>query len=108
MSDLVQRLSNGDHSVAVRLAPGRTATALKEQLDRGYVHITFTGTRGGTELGVAVEPGLTDVATADFENETGRVTVVGGLTLDYVRVRCVAAIDLPSLTGVGHLEPLSD
>jgi hypothetical protein len=71
------------------------------------VHIKFTGTRGGTELGVPVDRQRSDVSGADFDAETGRLTIAGDLTLDYVRVRCVAEIELPSLTGVGHLEPLA-
>jgi len=51
---------------------------------------------------------LTDVSAADFDNETGRLTVVGALTLDYTRVRCIAEIALPSLDGQGRLEPLSE
>jgi hypothetical protein len=28
------------------------------------------------------------------------------LTLDYVKVRCIADLDLPALTGKGHLVPV--
>jgi hypothetical protein len=72
---------------------------LKECLDRGLVHIRFTGTRGGTELGVPVDQARTDMTAADFSGETGRLTVVGELSLDYTRVRCVADIELPSTEG---------
>jgi len=108
MNDLVQRLSQGHHPIEVSARPERTVKALKESLDRGYVLIKFTNTRGGTELGVPVDRDLTDVSAADFDNETGRLTVVGALTLDYTRVRCIAEIALPSLDGQGRLEPLSE
>lgn len=104
MNDLVQRLSAGRHPIEVGLRPHRTVNALKEGMDRGYVHIRFTDTRGGTELGFSVDRGRTDVSEADFNGETGRLTLVGELTLDYVRVRCVARIELPSLRGEGWLE----
>jgi hypothetical protein len=106
MSDLVQRLSEGRHPVEVSLRPERTVRALKAALDRGLVHIRFTNTRGGTELGVPLDRELTDVSAADLERETGRLRVVGRLTLDFVDVKCTADIELPSLVGEGWLETM--
>lgn len=108
MSDLVQRLSSGDHPVEASLRPSRTVQALKECIASGYVHVRFTKTRGGTELGFPLDPVRSDYSAADFQNQTGKVLLVGELTLDYSRVRCVTHIDLPSLEGVGHLEPIPD
>jgi hypothetical protein len=104
MSDLVQRLSVGDHPVEVSLRPQRTVKALKECLDRGFVHVRFTNTRGGTELGLPIDKERSDLSGADFDGETGRVKLVGSLTLDYVKVRCIADVDLASLQGSGRLE----
>jgi hypothetical protein len=104
MSELVQRLSTGDHPVIASLRPTSSAQAFKECLDRGYVLMKFTGTRGGTELGVKVDAAATDASGADFAKGEGTVTLVGSLTLDYVDVRCVAAIELKTLAGTGHLE----
>ncbi len=103
---LVQRLSEGDHPVEVSLRPEKTAKLFKEAVDRGYVHIKFTDTRGGTELGVRLDREATDLGNADFEGQTGRVRLAGGLTLDYVKVRLIAEIDLNTLTGKGHLDPV--
>jgi hypothetical protein len=105
MSELVERLSQNDHRVEITLRPEKTVKAFKECLDRGYVHVKFTETRGGTELGVRLDRQLTDLSRADFESETGQAKVVGSLTLDYVNVTCVADIDLPELSGRGRLEP---
>jgi hypothetical protein len=106
MSDIVDRLSQGNHPVEVSLRPERTVKALKESLDRGYIHIKFTGTRGGTELGVPIDRQLTDVSGADFERESGSLTIAGTLTLDFEKVRCVAELELPSLQGRGRVERL--
>ncbi len=106
MDELVQRLSEGDHPVEASLRPERTVKALKEAIDRGYVHIKFTDTKGGTELGVRLDNAATDLSRADFDNQTGTVHLVGGLTLNYVKVRCIADINLNTLTGTGHLEPV--
>ena len=108
MSELVERLSEGLHPVEVSLRPERSVQAFKECLDRGYVHIRFTKTRGGTELGVPVDIQRSILGGADFERETGQLTVVGEFTLDYVRVRCIAHIDLPSLEGQGRLERITE
>jgi len=106
MSELVQRLSEGDHPVEASLRPEKTVKAFKEAIDRGYVHIKFTNTKGGTELGVRLDPQTTDLSQADFDKGAGTVHLVGGLTLDYVKVRCIADIGLDTLTGQGHLEPI--
>jgi hypothetical protein len=108
MHDLVQRLSQGRHPVEVSLRPDRTVKALEECLKRGHVHIRFTSTRGGTELGVPLDQHQTDTSSADFGTQTGTVRVVGELTLDYVPVRCVADISLPSMEGEGYLEIIGE
>ncbi len=102
MDELVRHLSEGDHSIVA----GRVATAgeLKNSIDRGYVLLKFTDTRGGTELGVRLDESGTDCSHADFGKGTGRVRLVGTLTLNYVKVRCVADLDLATREGKGHLE----
>ncbi len=104
--DLVSRLSSGNHPVEVTLRAGRTSQQFKESIDRGYVHLNFTNTRGGTELGVRLDPDQSDLMQADFDRQIGRVRLIGGLTLNYVKVRCVAEIDLETFSGQGHLEPV--
>jgi uncharacterized protein YbdZ (MbtH family) len=102
--DLVQRLCTGTHAVEAVMRPEKSAQALKECIDLGYVHIKFVNTRGGTELGVRLDPHATDLGQADFTRPSGQVHLVGGLTLNYVKVRCIADIDLATLSGQGHLE----
>ena len=108
MNELVQRLSEGNHPVEASLRPEKTVAAFKESLERGYVHIKFTNTRGGTELGVRLDRDASNLKEADFDNQIGNVHVVGDLTLNYVKVRCVADIDLKTLEGKGFLEPLEE
>jgi uncharacterized protein YbdZ (MbtH family) len=100
---LVDRLCEGDHPVEVGLRPEKTPKQFKEAIDRNYVHIKFTQTKGGTELGLALDRNASDFSKADFENGKGTAHVEGTLTLDYVKVRCVADIDLSTLEGKGHL-----
>ena len=85
------------------LRPEKTVKLFKEAIDRNYVHIKFTETKGGTELGVKLDGESCDFSKADFENGAGAVHVEGTLTLDYVPVRCIADIDLGTLEGQGHL-----
>jgi len=106
MDELVQRLAEGDHPVITRRAD--STEELKQSIDRGYVLVTFTDTRGGTELGVRLDETLTDLSGADFEKGTGTVHLVGNLTLNYVKVRCVADIDIAALKGKGHLDILGE
>ena len=100
---LVDRLCEGQHRVEAGLRPEKTVKRFKEAIDRNYVHINFTDTRGGTELGVRLDTDSCNFSNADFVNGSGTVHVEGGLTLDYVKVRCIAEINLDSLQGTGHL-----
>jgi len=101
---LVDRLSVGDHKIVVSQRPEPSVKALKEAIDSGYVRVKFTDTNGGTELGFKVDQSASDFTGGNFDEGTGKVRIVGGLTLDYVGVRCIAEIDLKTLDGVGHLE----
>src|SRR3954454_19887007 len=82
---LVQKLSEGDHAVEVGLRPGKTLKLFKEALDRNYIHVKFTETKGGTELGVRLDSTASDFKSADFDTQNGTVHLEGDLTLDYVR-----------------------
>ena len=106
--DLVQSLAAGSHPVEVSLRPEKSVDIFRECIDRGYVHVKFTATRGGTELGVRLDQNVSDISHANFENQTGIVHLVGGLTLNYVKVRCIADIDLRTLAGQGYLEIIED
>jgi uncharacterized protein YbdZ (MbtH family) len=105
---LVDRLCTGDRPIIVSQRPEPSVKAFKEALDNGYLRIKFTDTNGGTELGFKVDKEISDFSQADFEEGTGQVRVVGGLSLDYTKVRCIANIDLKSLDGHGHLEKVEE
>lgn len=108
MDELVQQLSNGDHPVTVGGPKPSLEEFQRRVEDMGYVFIKFTDTRGGTDLGVRVDKSATDLHQAYFEQRTGSVHVEGTLTLNYVKVRCVADIDLETLSGTGHLVALEE
>ncbi len=105
---LVDRLSVGDHPVIVSQRPEPSVKSFKDALDNGYLRVKFTNTQGGTELGLKVDKEASDFVGANFEEGTGQVRVVGGLSLDYTKVRCIANIDLKTLDGVGHLEKVEE
>jgi uncharacterized protein YbdZ (MbtH family) len=104
--DLISRLSTGRHRIEVSLRPERTARAFKDCLDRGFVLVKFLDTRGGTELGMRLDRAACEIAGADFDAGTGNVHLEADLTLDYVRVRCIADIEIAGLSGQGHLRTL--
>ncbi|MFR9676969.1 hypothetical protein [Streptomyces sp. TR06-5] len=103
MDELVERLSVEGQSVVVG-GPAPSAKELHRRItEMRYVFIKFGESRGGTDLGVRVDEDRTDLGSADFAAGTGSVHIEGTLTLNYVKVRCVADIDLTSLAGTGHL-----
>ncbi len=103
LNDLVERLTK-EHDVECT-RPEKNAEALKECIDRDYVHVMFKET--GTELGVQLyRPEC--MLDADYEDENGNIHIVGGLTLNYDKVKCVADINLSTCEGKGYLVPVSD
>ncbi|HEY4035331.1 MAG TPA: hypothetical protein VGL94_15345 [Ktedonobacteraceae bacterium] len=108
MDDLVQRLSEGDHPIAVG-GPKPSLEEFKKRVEEmGYVFIKFTDTRGGTDLGVHVDKVATDLSRANFDQQNGTAHVEGTLILNYVKVRCIADIALGTLQGTGHLIALEE
>jgi hypothetical protein len=104
MNELVKHLSTGSHPVELVIRPERTTETLKACLERGYLHVKFTATRGGTELGVKIDESASLLARTAIDGAAGSIRVAGDLVLDYVPVRCVADIDLATWQGAGHLE----
>jgi uncharacterized protein YbdZ (MbtH family) len=101
--DLVAYLSQGEHPVQA------TATSAEQFIERvrsGYVNIRFTDTRGGTELGIKLDPAVGDTIGADVEGQKGKVHIAGDLTLKYRQVRLTADLELDTLQGTGRLQPI--
>lgn len=95
--DLVDRLSIGRHPVDVVLRPQASIEGLRSAIDDGYVHIRFTETQGGTELGVWLD------RDACRTPGSGPLHLAGSLNLDLREVRCEADIDPETFTGTGRL-----
>ncbi len=104
MSSLVEKLTEGRHRVAAEQY--KNVAELKQSIDRDYVLIKFTETKGGTELGFKIDKTLTNLDQANFNDGSGIAHLVGQLTLDYQCVRFIADIDLSTLEGEGNLELL--
>jgi uncharacterized protein YbdZ (MbtH family) len=105
---LVDRLCEGSHAVEVGLRAETTGKRFREAVDNNYVHIKFTQTRGGTELGFRLDRNTSDLSAADFENGKGTAHLEGNLILDYVKVKCIADIDLNTLQGTGCLVKITE
>lgn len=103
MDNLVQCLSKGCHPVTVG-GPNPSLTTFRNSIeDMGYILIKFTGTRGGTDLGMWVDINSTDLKQAHFDRRTGIAHVEGTLTFNNISLRCIADIELATLKGTGHL-----
>ncbi len=103
MDDLVQRLSEGLHPVTVGGARPSLEDLKMRVEDMGYVFIKFTGTRGGTDLGIKVDKSVSSMRPTDAAQGAGTAHIEGTLILNYTKVRCIADIDLATLNGTGHL-----
>jgi hypothetical protein len=107
MDDLTQRLA-AEQPVAVG-GPKPTLEELRIRLaEIGTVFIKFTETRGGTDLGVRLDRGASDLSAADFDQGSGTAHIEGTLILNDDSVRCIADIDLTTLRGTGRLVLLEE
>jgi hypothetical protein len=105
MSELVEFLCHGSHPV--ELSRYKTADEVRECIDRGYILVRFTDTRGTTELGVRLDGAQCELDKADFASGAGQVRLGGHLNLDFVDIECVVDIELASLTGTGRVVVLA-
>jgi len=106
MNELVERLATGDHPVTVGGPQPSLEEFRKRVTDIHYVFIKFIDTRGGTDLGVHIDTNATNLSQADFEQGVGVIHIEGTLTLNYIKVRCIAEINLSTLHGTGFLKVL--
>ncbi|AUY52515.1 MbtH domain protein [Streptomyces sp. CB01881] len=103
MDDLTRRLADGPHPLTVG-GPQPSLEDLRRRVEEiGYVFVKFTGTQGGTDLGVRLDRDASQVGSADFGAGTGSIHVEGTLYLNDDPVRCIADIDLATMNGTGHV-----
>ena len=105
MENLVDKLAKGKHAVVFE---SRTSDIkeLHDRVNNGFIFITFTETRGGTELGINLEKELCNFSKADFDQSQGLIEIAGTCELNYKKVRCRAEVDLETRKGEGFLEIL--
>jgi hypothetical protein len=107
VNELTERLSI-EQPVVVG-GPEPSVEELRKRIDEiGHVFIKFTETRGGTDLGIRLDRDASDLSAADFDQGKGTVHVEGTLILNDDPVRCIADIDLSTLTGTGHLRVVEE
>ncbi len=107
MNELTQRLTK-EQPVTVG-GPETSPEQLRDRIENiGTFFVKFTETRGGTDLGVRLDPSACDVSSADFEKGSGVIHVEGTLTLNDDPVRCIADVDLATLDGKGRLRVIDE
>ena len=107
INELVQRLSEGKHEVVIGHRD-ESYEEIKQRIEDGYIHIKFTQTRGGTELGINVDLNNTNLKELDFNKGEGLLHIEGTTNLNYNAVRCVADIDLATRKGEGCLQVVEE
>jgi hypothetical protein len=107
INELVQRLSEGKHEVVIGHRD-ESYEEIKQRIEDGYIHIKFTQTRGGTELGINVDLNNTNLKELDFNKGDGLLHIEGTTNLNYNAVRCIADIDLATRKGEGCLKVVEE
>jgi uncharacterized protein YbdZ (MbtH family) len=100
--NLVERLCRGEQSVKVGLRSTPDPRGVEAAVQRGHLHLEFTGTQGGTNVGIQIDPTQTTLDAA-FLAGSGRARIVGSFVLDFVPLTCVAEIDGRTLSGVARV-----
>ena len=103
INELVERLSVGTHEVVIGYR-GENNEEIKQMIENGYVHVKFTQTKGGTELGVNVDLSNTNIQEVVLNQEREVLHLEGLTNLNYNLVRCIADIDLTTRKGEGALK----
>ncbi len=103
MNDLVERLSKGDHPVKLILEELDPIKDLMACLERNYINLLFTETKGGTELGFDLDKERSNWKDCNFIKNKGIIHLEGEIILNYNKVRIIADINIESLSGIGHL-----
>ena len=99
---LVERLSGEGHPVEIRTNASDKLAYMRERLEIGHVHVLFPETRGGTELGLALEEEIRDQAIKSLDSGN-EIVLEAKLNLDGTAVRCSARVSVPELAGNGGL-----
>lgn len=107
INELVQILSEGKHEVVIGYRD-EAYEEIKQRIEDGYIHIKFTQTKGGTEIGINVDLNNTNVKQLDFANKEGILHIEGTTNLNYNAVRCIADIDLAAKKGEGFLQIVTE
>ncbi len=107
INELVQRLSEGKHEVVIGHRD-ESYEEIKQRIEDGYIHIKFTQTMGGTELGINVDLNNTNLKELDFNKRAGLLHIEGTTNLNYNAVRCIADIDLATRKGEGCLQVVEE
>ncbi len=102
-SPTVSFLSSGWHPLSCKSIYS-SGKVLKEALDKNHIHVEFTNTMGGTCLSFPIDPQCSSYSDANFASSKGEIYLEGNLILDFIKVRCLAKIDLCLLEGVGTLQ----
>ena len=107
INELVQRLSQGKHEVVIGHRD-ESYEEIKQRIEDGYIHVKFTKTKGGTELGINVDQSNTNVKDLDFTKGEGILHIEGTTNLNYNEVRCISDIDLKAKKGQGYLQVIKE
>lgn len=106
VSELVERLSEGMHEVVIGYR-GETLEEIKARVEDGYLHIKFTQTKGGTELGIDLDlKKMTGIEDLVNNLNSGTIHIEGITNLNYSDVRCICDIDISTRKGTGYLQVL--
>lgn len=102
MNDVVEFLTQGLHPIEFET---RTSNYddIKNRIQKGFVYVKFTDTRGGTELGINVDSTKTSNFEDCLSNGQNMLHLEGVCKLNYKPVRCIIDVNVSTRKGEGRL-----
>ena len=107
INELVKKLSHGKHEVVIGYR-NEPYEEIKQRIEDGYIHIKFTQTKGGTDLGINVDLNNTNLKEIDFNKNDEILHIEGTTNLNYNAVRCIVDIDIATKKGTGYLQVIEE
>lgn len=100
---LVEKLINTKHSVVIGYR-NESDVELAESLKDHYIHIKFSNTQGETELGISIDPNLSNIDEFLDHPNQGIFHIAGRTILDSEPILCTAQIDKKTRKGTADVQ----
>jgi hypothetical protein len=103
LKTLVEKLISTKHSVVIGYR-NESDEELAESLKDRYIHIKFPNTQGETELGISIDPNLSNIDEFLDHPDQGTLHIAGRTVLDSQPILCSVQINKKTREGIADVQ----